>query len=430
MKTLRSDSQHPWLCFPGKAFLLALLILASGCTTVIPRTDLPLITNESCGDQVKVVTVPLPVIASSPNEGITAGALSAFLIHDTRDEIYSLLAPQLNYNQNFGFTGTLYGSVNPSPEQNIEFNLSQSQKKNFDYEAKIRDISLMNGDLELKGFLGWFADGSSRFFGFHARTPGELETNYTNREITYNLSATWFLGRHYYLELGHRFRSVSIGQGAITSVPFITEKFARQDVPGVEGFTTHAPRISLIYSTYDSKTLPTYGGYARITFEPTIKLLGGAEDYRHYEVELKGYLPHDQAKRFISVFRLMYNQTLGDTDNSKVPFLEQSILGGENTLRGYGKNRFIDNSFLLLNLEERIRLFRWEIFNVTADWEVAPFIDLGAVMESFDKASSRNFEFNPGVGFRATVRPNIVGRVDIGVGKDGPAVYVGLGYPF
>ncbi|WP_277058949.1 BamA/TamA family outer membrane protein [Trichlorobacter lovleyi] len=430
MKTLRSDSQSPWHRFPGRAFILALLILASGCTTTIPRTDLPLITNESCGDQVKVVTVPLPVIASSPNEGITAGALSAFLIHDTRDEIYSLLAPQLNYNQNFGFTGTLYGSVNPSPEQNIEFNLSQSQKKNFDYEARIRDISLMNGNLELKGFLGWFADGSSRFFGFHARTPGEQETNYTNREITYNLSATWFLGRHYYLELGHRFRSVSIGQGAITSVPFITEKFAKQDVPGVEGFTTHAPRISLIYSTYDSKTLPTYGGYARITFEPTIKLLGGAEDYRHYEVEVKGYLPHDQERRFISVFRLMYNQTLGDTDNSKVPFLEQSILGGENTLRGYGKNRFIDNSFLLLNLEERIRLFRWEIFNVTADWEVAPFIDLGAVMESFDKASSRNFEFNPGVGFRATVRPNIVGRVDIGVGKDGPAVYVGLGYPF
>lgn len=410
--------------------MLALLILTSGCTTTIPRTNLPLITNESCGDQVKVVSVPLPVIASSPNEGITAGALSAFLIHDSHEEIYSLLAPQINYNKNFGLTGTLYGSVNPSAEQNIEFNLSHSQKKNFDYEASIRDISLMNGDLELKGFLGWFADGSSRFFGFHARTPVELETNYTNREITYNLSATWFLGRHYYFQLGHRFRSASISQGAITSVPFITEKFTKQEVPGVEGFTTHAPRISLIYSSYDSKTLPTYGGYARITFEPTVKALGGAEDYRRYEVELKGYLPHDDAKRFTSVFRLMYNQTLGDTNNSKVPFLEQSILGGENTLRGYGKNRFIDNSFLLLNLEERIRLFRWEIFNVTADWEVAPFIDLGAVMESFDKASSRNFEFNPGIGFRATVRPNIVGRVDIGIGKDGPAVYVGLGYPF
>jgi hypothetical protein len=430
MKTLPSHSKKLWSSFSRLAYTLAFILVLSGCTTVVPRADLPLVTNESCGEQVKVVTVPLPVIATSPNEGITVGALSAFLIHNKKDEVYSLLAPQINHNKNFGFTGTLYGSVNPTAEQNIEFNLSQSQKKNFDYEAKIRDISLMNGNLELKGFLGWFADGSSRFFGFHARTPNELETNYTNRELTYNLSATWFLGRHYYLELGHRFRSVSIGQGAIKSVPFITDKFSPQDIPGVDGFTTHAPRISLIYSSYDSKTLPTYGGYARITFEPTIKALGGAENYRHYEVELKGYVPHDDSKRFISVFRLMYNQTLGDTDNSKVPFLEQSILGGENTLRGYGRNRFIDNSFLLLNLEERIRLFRWEIFNVTADWELAPFVDLGAVMESFDKASSRNFEFNPGVGFRATVRPNIVGRVDVGVGKDGPAVYVGLGYPF
>lgn len=85
---------------------------------------------------------------------------------------------------------------------------------------------------------------------------------------------------------------------------------------------------------------------------------------------------------------------------------------------------------MLLNLEQRIRLFRWEIFNVTADWEVAPFMDVGAVMESLDKASLSNFEFNPGIGFRAIVRPNIVGRVDLGIGQSGPALFVGLGYPF
>ena len=105
-------------------------------------------------------------------------------------------------------------------------------------------------------------------------------------------------------------------------------------------------------------------------------------------------------------------------------------MGGESTLRGYGRNRFIDNSFLLCNLEERIRLIRWEVFGVTADWELAPFIDLGGVMESLDKVSARNIEFNPGIGFRAIVRPNIVGRLDLGIGKDGPAVFVGLGYPF
>ena len=128
----------------------------------------------------------------------------------------------------------------------------------------------------------------------------------------------------------------------------------------------------------------------------------------------------------MTVTRFAANQTAG----YRVPFLEQSILGGETTLRGYGQNRFIDKSFLLLNLEERIRLFQWTIFNVRADWELAPFIDLGSVMRTLVEAKASSFEFNPGIGLRAVVRPNIVGRIDVGVGKDGPAVFVGLGYPF
>jgi outer membrane protein assembly factor BamA len=175
----------------------------------------------------------------------------------------------------------------------------------------------------------------------------------------------------------------------------------------------------------DSRDMPTQGIYAKISIENSSKLLGSTDGYRHYEAEAKGYFPLKEA-RYISVARLAYNQTLG----GNVPFLERSILGGETTLRGYGRNRFIDSSYFLCNLEERIRLFRWSIFNVNTDWEISPFIDLGAVLETLEKASAKNFEFNPGVGFRAVVRPNIVGRVDIGVGNEGPAVFVGLGYPF
>jgi hypothetical protein len=51
-------------------------------------------------------------------------------------------------------------------------------------------------------------------------------------------------------------------------------------------------------------------------------------------------------------------------------------------------------------------------------------------MNSVGKARGRDFEFNPGIGLRAVVRPNILGRIDVGFGKDGPAVFVGLGYPF
>ncbi|MGB9081016.1 MAG: BamA/TamA family outer membrane protein [Desulfuromonadaceae bacterium] len=409
-----------------RIILCASLMLLAGCTSYIPREELHLPrAGNPLEDTIKLVTIPLPVIASSPNEGVTTGVLTAFLAHNRREEVTTLLAPQVNYNHNFGITASLYGAYYPVSERNMEFNLSRSDKVNHDYEFRVRDSSLLGNKLELNGFFFKLADGSSRFFGFNAKSPQQMETNYANDEIGYNISAGYQVGRHFQVTLGDRFRDVEIRSGAFGGLPDIKDRFSSATVPGIDGFTTHAVRISLSYSTLDNRDTPTYGGYARISFEPTVKALGGAGDYRHYEVEAKGFIPLSNG-RYISVFRLMYNQTLGDG----VPFLEQSILGGESTLRGYGRNRFIDNSFLLCNLEERIRLFRWEVFGVTADWEVAPFIDLGGVMESLDKANGANFEFNPGIGFRAIVRPNIVGRVDVGVGKDGPAVFVGLGYPF
>jgi len=404
---------------------LACSLLLAGCTSYIQRDKLPFPLTSEEGDSAKVVIVPLPVIASSPNEGVTSGALTAFLIHNKRDEINTLLAPQVNHNPNFGITASLYAAFYPTSDRNVELNLSQSGRVNHAYEIRVRDTSMMERKLALNAYVFKLADGSSRFFGFNAKSPQQQETNYTNDETGYNISWGYQFGEHYQITLGDRFRDVRIGTGAVNKIPYIKDKFSSSQIPGIDGFTTHAPRISLTYSTLNDRDTPTYGGYASITFEPTMKALGGAGDYRRYEVEAKGFIPLGEA-RYITVFRLMYNQTKGE----HVPFLEQSILGGETTLRGYGRNRFIDNSFFLCNIEERIRLFRWEVFGVTADWEVAPFIDMGAVMESLDKANGSNFEFNPGIGFRAIVRPNIVGRVDLGIGRDGPALFVGLGYPF
>lgn len=406
--------------------LVTALNLLTGCTSYIPLKYAPLKSNDNSESQtIKLVTIPLPVIASSPNEGVTYGALTAFLAHNKEDEVTTLVAPQITYNRNFGITTSLYGAYYPIAEQNFEFNLSRSDKVNHDYEFRIKDNTLMNKKLELNGFFFKLSDGSSRFFGFNSQSPQQMETNYANDEAGYNISAGYQIGRHFQATIGDRFRNVKIRTGAFSQLPDIHDIFSPANVPGINGFTTHAVRLSLVYSTLNNRDIPTYGGYTRISFEPTVKDLGGAANYRHYEVEAKGYIPLNNSK-FISVFRVMYNQTLGDN----VPFLEQSILGGDTTLRGYGRNRFIDHSFLLCNLEERIRLLRWEIFDVTADWEIAPFLDIGGVMESLNKAESSNFEFTPGIGFRAVVRPNIIGRVDLGIGKEGPSVFVGLGYPF
>ena len=406
--------------------LLVMLGFLASCTYSVPRKYLPYpVSNDSFDDPAKTVAIPLPVIAASPNEGITYGGLVAFLVHNAKDEVSTLVVPQLNYNQFFGVTSTLYGAFYPTPERNLKLNLSKATTINEEYRVRYFDSKFLSERLELNCTAFDYTDGSARFFGFQSNSSTQNETNYSDQELGVGVAVGYRLVDHLQVVLGGRYKRVNIKRGAVTAVPFITEVFSARDVPGVDGFNVHAQKISLVYNTLDSIDMPTSGRYLRLSLDNSSRMLGSSATYQGYEAEAKWYHPR-RSGRFVSVVRLAGNQTVGN----QVPFLEQSILGGETSLRGYGQNRFVDKSFLLLNLEERIRLVRWEIFNVKADWELAPFLDLGTVMKTLVEAKASSFEFNPGIGLRAVVRPNIVGRIDVGVGKDGPAVFVGLGYPF
>jgi len=400
--------------------LVLLLPLSAGCTGYLPQGA----PSASLPD-VKVVTVPLPVIASSPNEGVTYGALTALLLHNDKDEISHLIAPQVNHNQNFGTTATIFGAFYPSPDRSIELNLSKSTQVNHAFEVRVRDQGLMEKKLELNAFLYSFTDGSARFSGFGSDSRQESETNFGDREIGFTFSAGYRIMRDTQLLLGERLRKVRVVHGAVHELPYLREAFDAAEVPGSDGFTTHAQMASLVYSTLDSAAMPSSGVRARVTAEASLEGLGSSASFRRVEAEVKGFYPASHA-RFISVGRLAFGQTKGGA----VPFLERSAVGGETTLRGYGRNRFVDSGYLVCNLEERIRLFRWEVFGVRADWELAPFVDLGGVTDSLGGVSARGMEVNPGVGFRAVVRPNILGRIDVGFSDEGAAVFVGLGYPF
>jgi len=404
--------------------MLTISLCLFSCTTIVQKLPYPL-ANDTMGEQVKMVTVPLPVIAASPNEGLSWGALVAFLLHNKNDEVSMLLAPQVNYNRYFGVSTSLYGAFYPSSVQRGEFNISKSTRVNEDYEFNYVDRSLFGGKLEGHSFIGIFTDGSARFFGFGPNSLPSNETNFGDRETGITLSLAYRVAENLQLVVDDRFRRVAIVQGAVLSVPFIGDMFTEAEVPGINGFTVHAQKIGVVYSTLDFPDMPTSGFYAKTSAEVSAKDFGSSASFAHYQAEMKGYAPAEDA-RWITIFRASFNQTPG----SDVPFLERSVLGGETTLRGYGRNRFIDSTSLLLNLEERIRVFRWPMFDVMTDWEVAPFLDCGGVMASPGKVRRDDIKINPGVGFRAVVRPNIVGRVDIGFGNEGAAVFVGLGYPF
>ena len=71
-----------------------------------------------------MVNIPLPVIKTDPNEGVSLGALSALLLHNRKDEIGTMVVPQVNHNDNFGTTASIFGAFYPAPGRQWEFHLS------------------------------------------------------------------------------------------------------------------------------------------------------------------------------------------------------------------------------------------------------------------------------------------------------------------
>jgi outer membrane protein assembly factor BamA len=226
------------------------------------------------------------------------------------------------------------------------------------------------------------------------------------------------------LSLGETLQRFEVGRGGVPGLPFTGDLFP--DLPGIEGATIHAQRVALIHDSRDSQTTPNQGLYTSVFAEASTELLGSDADYLKAGVEAI-YLKPFFDRRLIAVVRGLFEGVSGE---SSTPFEVLPTLGGVDTLRGFGENRFYGDARLLFNAELRAKVLRMRIFGVDAEFEVAPFVDVGKVFNSREQFVDNRFEVTPGVGFRGLAPPSVVGHIEIAYSREGPAIYVGLDYPF
>jgi outer membrane protein assembly factor BamA len=223
----------------------------------------------------------------------------------------------------------------------------------------------------------FFKNATSRFYGIGQETDLADQTNYTAREIRANWKFGVYLNEVTQIAVGERYREVRVQRGA-TDLPFSAQQFP--EVVGMQGAAILGHRAVFHYDTRDSLVVPTVGSQVTAYAELNHNLRNGDHPvYSRYGLEVKKLFPSD-SKRLILVIRGELHTTFG----TEVPFYERSSLGGENNLRGYGVDRFIDNHLAALSIEERIHVMRIRVTNVIADFEVAPFIDAGTVFPSFN----------------------------------------------
>lgn len=367
---------------------------------------------------------PVPAVSSSKNDGNDTGLIVPVLITDPDGELKYIVAPMIVQNSIVGTRGTINLFRYEPGGREIRFIGSYTERIERKVIFSYADPAFSQGRYSLNFGASFSKNATSRFFGLGQATSESNETNYTGREGRVNWRFGVYANEVTQIAVGQRFRQVSLQRGA-TDLPFTGEEFPSVD--GVQGETLIlGHRATFYYDTRNNLVSPTDGMAVTAYAEVNQNIRNGDHPvYSRYEVELKKLFP-SESKRAILIVRADLQATIGD----QVPFFEQSSLGGQNNLRGYGVDRFIDKDLVALSIEERIHLARTKVAGVTADFEIAPFLDTGQVFNDYKNVNFHDYRMTPGIGFRGIVRPNVVGRVDYGYSREGGAVFAGLDFPY
>ncbi|MBS0150843.1 MAG: BamA/TamA family outer membrane protein [Nitrospira sp.] len=375
--------------------------------------------------QAEVKFFPIPAISTSKNDGSDFGLIVPALFTGPDGDLKYLVAPMVVHNSYVGTRGTINLFRYEPGGKELRGIASWSERIERKFLLSYVDPGFSDGRYSIGFSAMHFKNATMRFFGLGPTTAKADQTNYTASETRLNWKFGVYANEVTQIAVSQRLRHMqSIQQGAADLFPFSGTLFP--DAPGMGGATILGQRISFHYDTRNNLVTPTDGmavtAYAELNYN-----FKNSEHplYSRYGLDVKKMFA-SESKRAILVVHGELQATIG-TD---VPFFEQSSLGGQNSLRGFGVDRYIDKQMIAFSVEERIHILRARLAGVMADFEIAPFIDTGQVFNSFKNVSFKDYRITPGIGFRGIIRPNVVGRIDYGFSKEGGAIFAGLDFPY
>jgi hypothetical protein len=364
---------------------------------------------------------PLPMYTTVPTEGSTYGFMPVFLRVDPAGEIRTIWAPSLSWNRAAGVNATARYYRYPDQEQALSLIAAASTHVNRTLLFTYDRLPAAPGRLSLEVFAQARRNLFYRFFGLGPDSAAAGESSYTRTTALVTTRAG--LNGPAHLNAGLRFtlRHDRPQEHAIFGLP--TLQLAHPDAPGLGGASLVLVGASLRYDTRRGGDYATQG----VALEIAGGRAFGLHGFDHFwQVTAQARALWEETSFLQGAARVFVTDELGGHD---LPFYYQSTLGGELLLRGFPEDRFIARGAWVAETEQRIRLLRTHLFHVVTDWRVDPFAAIGQV---FDRPGEIVRHPRPvvGLGLRAWVHPNVLGRVDVAYGGEGLRAYVVLRYPY
>lgn len=365
---------------------------------------------------------PLPIVATTPNEGQTYGALPVLVATDLNNDVMSVFAGALTWNSVTKWGGFLNWLISPSIDEDFRIYGGASQAFYREASLDYAHRSLAKRRLALEEHFQYWENPFERFYGFGPKTPKSAQSNFTSLMFHHANEAAVTLWRQLAAVVQVEWNWMRLQPRALDSIPDTATAFAGD--PEVMNSNQMLYRFGARWNSLDDRVFSSHGFLVSALGIASHALQGPPTTFTGYAVNSKfAWQPH---RRFTTVGNFQWQQLFGD----RIPFTLQSSLGGDKFLRGFVWRRFADHHVVGLDLEERIHIHQWHFFGTDVSFSIDPFVSVGETYRYMGDLKPKNFEATGGVGFRMRADPSVVGRVDFAYGRDGLAIYTTLDYPF
>lgn len=375
--------------------------------------------------------LPIPLIGADPDSGTTLGLLPVKLLTDEEGDIRRIIAPDILHNPFFGVGG--HARVYDYPSEDTQWSaiagINQRVQRNFDAEFQTGRLRAQRWSINTS--LVFSQDGTPRFYGIGNSTHNSAETDYTQRQELLQFQLGLNLTHAWQLLYTARIQFVNVYSGSLQGVPSLQSRFG--DILGVGNSQQILHRLSIGYDTRDNITAPSHGMEV-VLYAGSAARTGFFNDSMYSEVGIDGrdFWQIRPGTVLATHASLRYLPTVHEVPFWALSSLggDQSAIGGDQPLRGYGAGRYYDRNSFSASAELRQRVATINAVSSHVELELTPFIDVGRVMAHSGAFPLSQLHGIAGLGIRGLARPFVVGYVDFGYGDKGLAVFTGINYPF
>jgi len=331
---------------------------------------------------------PLPIISYDTDTGFGYGAKAFFLNH-------------LELNESFDLV--LFNSTKGERWYRFVFSIP-------DFELRQGNIYPFSLDL-LVDYDKWIKNS---YFGIGNNSKFENREYYTREPFELTLTASRGFIQTFVGQFGVRFKSTKNFNFANSDNPNSIINLLDEVNP--DNAKSLLLFLNLRYDTRNSFINPSRGVVVQAEGEFSPKFSFTNVSFTRLGLTLQSY-----SKLFYPTTILALRFNFQNIYGSQIPIQNLLSLGGNQTLRGYPQDRFLDKIAAVANAELRFPIY-WRFGGVAA-------IDLGRVWNKNSEIGIAGWHMNPNFGLRFYLETFIV-RLDVGVSSETTGFYFNFGQIF